>query len=150
MESIEKIVDELQKSFDKGWREFKQSSLFKKYNELANMLDWYNPRIANLRKSIPYPAYHLATQEIGKYFMIKSKDYGIYFDEVFPGDFNKSNETKENNLELRHFKLSVYHNNNLLGFIKISIPHSHDKFDILAPPKISFRSVNKKQYSGKI
>lgn len=146
MESIEKIVDELQKSLDRRWREFKQSHLFKKYDELADILDWYNPKNTHLRKVIPYPAYHLATQEIGKYFMIKSKDYGIYFDEVFPGDYNKSKETEEKNFELRHFKLSVYHNNNLLGSIKISIPHTHDKFDIPAPPKIIFRSVNKKQY----
>jgi len=152
MKPIDQIVSELQKSLDKGWKEFKKSHLFKKYSELSDILDWYNPNKAHLRKVIPYPAYHLATQEMGKYFMIKLSEYGLYSDEIFPGDFARSKETKDKYFESRHFKLSVYHSNELIGYLSLSLPHTHDKFDFPSPPKLNFKSVKnrKKQKDLKI
>ncbi len=137
MESIDKIVNELQISLEEGWEEFKESTLFNKYSKFYNMLSFfYN---SNLRKSIPHPAYQLAAQHIGKQFMIKSRKFGLCYEQIFPGNFENSIELEEKYHQIRVFTMSVYNENKHLGYFHLSFSHKHTEFDFPDPPKLKFK-----------
>ena len=134
---IEEICHVLQESLIKGWNEFRKSSLFKEYSKLANMINWYK---SGLREIIPYPAYQLSSQQIGRYFIKQSRELGISFDEIFPGNFEESKENKNSKRSGREFHLTAYINGKPLGIIYFYFSHLHRGFDFPEPPKIRIKT----------
>ena len=132
------ISKSLEESLVKGWTEFKEGLLFKKYATLHEIQTHIYEN--NLKGFVPHPAYHLASQRIGKYFMVKSREFGLSFDEIFPGIFEKSEESEIKDIKIRHFILTAYRNNELLGNIHLSFYHCHDKFDFPVPPTLEIQS----------
>ncbi|MCA9353121.1 cupin domain-containing protein [Patescibacteria group bacterium] len=130
------IFKKLQTALKEGWLEFCSSEKFKNYEKLWESLKPFYK--SELREVIPFPAYQLAAQEIGRKFMLVSTQNGISYDEIFPGDFDLSNEIEGGAYDVRIFKLTTFHYGKFIGEVKISFPHSHECFNFPVCPTLQF------------
>ncbi len=135
------FFDELSQSLKAGWEKLKSSQSYKVYSEAFDFFKKVGLYEGLFRPDIPNPVYDNAAKELGKEFLNKALEVGLYFKELFPGDFNISTENVVDGLEYRIFYLTAYHNGNKLGTYKLSFSHSHRNFDFPAPPILEIDSV---------
>lgn len=126
----------LQASLDKGWQEFKDSENFLICEELSHKMDWwYTSKYFGV---IPNPSHWYSSQIAAKYFLIEVGKLGIYFDNIYPGDFSESIESERNDgLDVRKFQLTAFHYDQPICVFQLDFIHDHEKFYFLYPPQLS-------------
>jgi len=86
------VVNELEKCLAEGWIRFNASedhSVFSEAFEFFKRVGLYE---GLFRPHIPNPAYDNGAKNIGREFLARSASLGLYYAELFPGDFAESIE----------------------------------------------------------
>lgn len=132
--SLDFFQNTLQIALKEGWQKFKASNHFEVYSKAFDFFKKSGLYEGLFRPQIPNPAYDNAAKEIGKLFLNKSLELGLYYKELFPGDFTSSTEETQGDLEFRLFYLTTYYKQKKIGVFKIIFEHKHDYFDFPSPP----------------
>jgi hypothetical protein len=138
---IAEIHKKLQDSLVLGWKSFRGSKDFKIYEKFFEYLLKAGFDESEYRKIIPNPAYDNAAKLIGKPFLQTARKLGIYFDEIFPGNFAESKELTKGNYEVRQFRLTAYFNNQPLCWFLLSFSHLHNELDFPYPPELKVEKL---------
>ena len=139
------IIEQLQKSLDRGWHEFKQSKEFIELEKFATFLQDVAFFESEFRGTIPHPAHEYAARAMGNHFLETARNLDLHFSDFFPGDYRKSNEIEEKGYMVRRFYLDMYQHRELLCSVSISFTHLHDKFDFPERPTIKLERLYTRQ-----
>ncbi|MGF1938490.1 MAG: hypothetical protein RM347_029735 [Nostoc sp. ChiQUE02] len=139
-----KIYPKLHESLRKGWEDFNDSEEYKLFDNFFEFLLQAGFDESRYRKSIPNPAYDNAAKTIGKHFLATARQFEIYFDEIFPGNFSISEEGEEENFEIRVFYLTAFYRNKPLCLFSIKFSHYHQKFCFPLPPELEIVKLYEK------
>lgn len=139
--SIAEIHKKLQDSLVIGWKNFRESKDVKIYEQFFEYLLKAGFDESEYRKIIPNPAYDNAAKLIGKPFLQTASKLGIYFDEIFPGDFAESKELTKGSYEVRKFRLTAYFNHQPLCWFLLSFSHLHNELDFPYPPELKVEKL---------
>lgn len=141
LQTIKNSDSVLQASLDKGWLEFKESNDFLISKELYQQMDWwYTSKYYGV---IPNPGHWYSCQQAAKYFVMEVGKLGIYFDNVFPGDFSKSTEeVRDDGLDVRRFQLKAFYQNAPICVFQLDFIHDHGQFYFLYPPQLSILELD--------
>jgi hypothetical protein len=131
-----KIYPKLSDSLKKGWEDFNSSEEHKLLQDFFEFLVQAGFDESRYRKCIPNPAYDNAAKLIGKYFLTTARQFEVYFDEIFPGNFSMSEEDEGENYVIRLFHLTAFYRNQPLCLFLIKFPHYHEKFGFPQPPEL--------------
>lgn len=152
LQTIKKSYSVLQASLDKGWQEFKDSDDFLIVEQFNQQIDWwYNSKYFGV---IPNPGHWYSSQLAAKYFLREVGKLGIYFDNVYPGDFSQSIEAeREDGLDVRRFQLTAFHQTQPIGIFQLDFIHDHGKFYFLYPPQLSIfelEGIERKEFLSSV
>lgn len=141
LKKIKNSYSVLQTSLDKGWQEFKESNDFLITKELYQQMDWwYTSKYYGV---IPNPGHWYSCQRAAQYFSMEVGKLGIYFDNVFPGDFAQSIEVvRDDGLDVRRFQLTAFHQTAPICVFKLDFIHDHAKFYFIYPPQLSILELD--------
>lgn len=134
--TLEFYLQELQEALNQGWMKLKGSDSYKIYTEAFQYFKKMGLYEGLFRPQIPNPVYDNAAKELGQVFLQKTIDFGLYFAELFPGNFSISTEEIIGNAECRIFYLTTYYHKKKLGTYKLIFEHCHDYFDFPTPPTL--------------
>lgn len=141
LQSLDTLKKELQNELIRGWHELKASNSYSVYSEAFEFFKNAGLYEGLFRPHIPNPVYDNAAKEMGKFFLQKALSYGIYFQELFPGDFSLSTEEERADTEFRVFYLTAFFQQKKIGVFKISFEHTHTHFDFPSPPLLDSMPV---------
>lgn len=141
IKSLTALQAELQDELTKGWHELKTSKSHAVYSEAFDFFNKVGLYEGLFRPYIPNPVYDNAAKEMGKYFLQKALHYGVYFQELFPGDFALSTEEDRQGLESRIFYLTAFYQQKKICVFKLAFEHRHDYFDFPSPPSLDLFSI---------
>jgi hypothetical protein len=131
-----KVYPKLYESLRKGWEDFNNSEEYKLFYDFFEFLVQTGFDESHYRKSIPNPAYDNAAKIIGKYFLTTARQFEIYFDELFPGNFSLSEECDEKDFLTRVFYLTAFYRKQPLCLFAVKFPHYHKSFGFPLPPDL--------------
>jgi len=134
--SIE-IRDALQEALKRGWEEFQVDEKYKLYSDYSDELRNSGFFESKFRKIIPHPGHDNAAKSIGKYFLDSLIQLEVNVDQFFPGDFDVSTETSNEEYQVRHFYMTAYYRKKAVCLLRFSYPHGHSAFTFPAPPMVT-------------
>ena len=134
--SIARLQRELEMALVRGWKNFTQSP---EYNTLSGFLKFLSKAgffESEFYRIVANPAYHFAAQCIGEQFLETARRHGVYFAEIFPGDFAASRQVKDGAVYSRRFTLTAYRGRRRLCCFSLNFRHRHDRLEFPSPPQL--------------
>lgn len=132
------MIDALRACLMRGWERFCASEEKSVYADAFDFFKKVGLYEGLFRPQIPNPAYDNAAKNLGREFMEFSSEQGIYYSELFPGDFSISTEVEVDGIEARRFELTAMRNGKPAGRLTLVFPHSHERLEFFAPPILEY------------
>lgn len=130
------VAQELGKALRRGWKRFQQSEEKRQYITYFRWLRKYKFYKSPFQELFPNPAYDAAVKDMGKEFLERAHELGVFFHECFPGEFTQSQKYSWKGHRARSFRLWAHWGEGQGCELFISFNHCHRKLDFPKPPDV--------------